>query len=175
MTSSPVDGGRLSYEIDRRKKEYSLADFTQKGMELLENPQGFFMMVKGGKIDWVCHANDARTAISEVLSFNDAVQKAIDFAKKHPQETLIMVTGDHETGGFSLGSAVSKYESSLYLLKNQKVSFVKFDEIFTKWIEENKKTSFEDFLNLSKEYFGLGLDVEDLKLSYFDKEQLKSF
>lgn len=65
-------------------------------------------MSEGGKIDWACHSNDGKTALMEVLDMADAVQVAIAFAQKHPDETLIVVTADHETGGLALGS-VSEY------------------------------------------------------------------
>jgi alkaline phosphatase len=62
-------------------------------------------MSEGGKIDWSAHSNDAKTTILEVLDFADAIALAIDFYKKHPHETLIVVTADHETGGLSLGES----------------------------------------------------------------------
>jgi alkaline phosphatase len=106
-----LDGSKaLYYEIDRVKandasSHISLAEFTRKGIELLKNPRGFFMMVEGGKIDWSCHANDARTSIDDTIAFDDAVKVAIDFMRRHPGETLIVVTGDHETGGLTMGWA----------------------------------------------------------------------
>ena len=93
-----------NYEIDKKKNDTSLADFTKKATELLDNPKGFFMMIEGGKIDWANHSNDAATAIKDVLAFDTAIKSAIDFYNKHPKETLIVVTSDHETGGFAQGS-----------------------------------------------------------------------
>lgn len=52
------------------------------------------MMCEGGKIDWDCHANDAGATVNDTLALADAVQVAIDFAKEHADETLILVTGD---------------------------------------------------------------------------------
>lgn len=68
-----------------------------------DNPQGFFMPVEGGKIDWACHANDAGAAINEDIAFDNAVKAALDFARTRPNATLIIVTGDHETGGMTIG------------------------------------------------------------------------
>ncbi len=62
-------------------------------------------MVEGGKIDWACHANDATASILNTISFDESVQKALAFYKKHPKDTLIVVTGDHECGGLTLGFA----------------------------------------------------------------------
>jgi len=89
----------LPYALDFQEGDIALADLTRKGIEVLENKNGFFMMVEGGKINWTGHANDLATNIKETLAFDQAVQIAFNFYQQHPQETLIIVTGDHETGG----------------------------------------------------------------------------
>jgi alkaline phosphatase len=78
------------------------------------------MMVEGGEIDWASHAHDAATAVKETLDFDQCVRLAYEFYKKHPNETLIMVTADHETGGLALGTV----DVNLYaeLLQYQKCS-----------------------------------------------------
>ena len=76
--------------------------FTAKAIELLEGEDGFFIMVEGGKIDWACHANDAASTIHETIEFSNAIDVAIEFYKAHPEETLIVVTADHETGVWRL-------------------------------------------------------------------------
>ncbi len=128
------DRTALSYSIDRANEtdpseHITLAEFTQKGIELLHDASdsGFFMMVEGGKIDWACEANDARTAIAEVIALDESVAVALAFMAEHPQETLIVVTGDHETGGMSLGSTTTGYDSHLEHLEPQKISFSAFD------------------------------------------------
>ena len=77
-------------------------------------------MVEGGKIDWACHANDAATVFNEVKDMDNAIKVAYEFYKKHPKETLIVVTADHETGGIVLGTG--KYELNLKALQHQKHS-----------------------------------------------------
>ncbi len=77
-------------------------------------------MVEGGKIDWACHANDAATVFNEVKDMDNAIKVAYEFYKKHPKETLIVVTADHETGGIVLGTG--KYELNLKALQSQKHS-----------------------------------------------------
>ncbi|QBG46139.1 alkaline phosphatase [Verrucomicrobia bacterium S94] len=94
---------KMGYAIDG-KQSLSLADLTRKGIELLDGESGFFMMVEGGKIDWSGHANDLPTNIHETLAFDDAVTVAVEFYEKHPAETLVVVTADHETGGLELAS-----------------------------------------------------------------------
>ncbi|MCL2761897.1 MAG: alkaline phosphatase [Treponema sp.] len=122
------DGGAMKYDIDRKPGELSLADFTRKGIELLENPKGFFMMVEGGKIDWASHANDAGAVIHDVLALDAAVRVAIEFAKKYPKETLIVVTGDHETGGMSIGFAGTHTDTAFDKIALQTRSFVAFND-----------------------------------------------
>jgi len=70
---------------------------------------GFFMMVEGSQVDWGGHNNDANYLISELIDFDDAVGKALDFAEKDGN-TLVIVTADHETGGFTLASTQKKKE-----------------------------------------------------------------
>ena len=98
-----------------------LARASMKAIDLLgQNPEGFFLMVEGGKIDWACHANDAATVFNEVKDMDDAIKVAYEFYKKHPKETLIVVTADHETGGIVLGTG--RYELNLKALQYQKHS-----------------------------------------------------
>jgi len=176
VTEAPADGSALLYEIDRQPGQLSLADFTQKGIELLDNPNGFFMAVESGKIDWACHANDAMAAIKDVFAFNDAIQKAIDFANKHPEDTLIIVTGDHETGGMAIGFSGTKYGSFFEKLQYQKMSYVKFDEVLKKELTDNSNLTFETILKLTEENFGLtknetetGLKLSDYELSLLEE------
>lgn len=128
--SPTLDGSKATrYALDQNKKDdLSLEELTKKNIEMFEgNEQGFFIMVEGGKIDWACHANDAGAAIHDVIAFDDAVGAAIDFYNKHPEETLIVVVGDHETGGMTLGFAGKKYDTAFDVLKNQKMSHEAFD------------------------------------------------
>ncbi len=85
-----------------------LADYTGKAIELLsDHPAGFLIVVEGARIDWGAHANDAVATIGEVREFNAAVTKALDFFYAHPEETLIVVTADHNTGAPQLAGPIS--------------------------------------------------------------------
>ncbi|HPW78222.1 MAG: Alkaline phosphatase 4 precursor [Bacteroidetes bacterium ADurb.Bin037] len=95
--------GALPYAIDRKEGDLTHADVVTAAIDFLENEDGFFLMSESGQIDWACHSNDAKTSILETIDLDLAVQVAIDFAARHPRETLIIVTADHETGGLSLG------------------------------------------------------------------------
>jgi len=149
--------GALPYALDSRKEDISLAEFTAKAIELLGNDRGFFLMVEGGKIDWACHANDATASIHDTLAFDAAVTEAVEFYQKHPQETLILVTGDHECGGLTLGHAGTQYQSYYDILGKQNISFRKFtDEVFKEFKEKNGgKADFAQVKPLITDHFGL--------------------
>ena len=170
-----ADSDAMAYEIDRTDDMWSLADYVEKGIEVLDNDKGFFMMCEGGKIDWACHANDAASSINDTVALADAVQVAIDFAAEHPEETLIIVTGDHETGGLTIGFAGTDYDTYLTLLENQKISFTKFDTDYIAAYKENG-TTFEEALTDIEALFGLKAEGEDgdkLVLTAYELEQLR--
>jgi alkaline phosphatase len=165
----------MAYELDRTDDMWSLADYVKKGIEVLDNDNGFFMMCEGGKIDWACHANDAASTIHDTKAFADAIQVAIDFAKDHADETLIVVTGDHETGGLTIGFAGTDYDTYLTLLESQKISFQKFDDEYTAAYKENG-TTFEEALTDIEALFGLKAEGEaedELVLTAYELDQLR--
>lgn len=171
-----ADSDAMAYEIDRTEDMWSLADYVAKGIEVLDNDKGFFMMCEGGKIDWACHANDAASTIHDTVALAEAVDVALDFAKTHPQETLILVTGDHETGGLTIGFAGTDYDTYLTLLDSQKISFQKFDDTYTASYKENGAT-FEDALADIEALFGLkaqGEADDKLVLTPYELEQLRT-
>ncbi len=170
-----ADSG-MTFEIDRTDDMLSLADYVEKGIEVLDNDNGFFMMCEGGKIDWACHANDAASSIQDTVALADAVQVAIDFANEHPDETLILVTGDHETGGLTIGFAGTDYDTYLDLLESQKISYAKFDADYVSAYKENK-TSFDEVMTDVTELFGLKVsgDADDkLVLTDYELDTLKA-
>ncbi len=76
---------------------------TDKALRFLDNrsPSGFFMMIEGSQIDWGGHANDANYVVTELHEFEKVIAEALDFAEKDGN-TLVVVTADHETGGFAV-------------------------------------------------------------------------
>jgi len=146
----------MYYAIDQPAGYVTIAEYTAKAIEMLDNPDGFFMFVEsGGKVDWACHANDIASVIQDVIASEAAVAEAMKFYEKHPDETLIVVTGDHETGGLSLGYAGTKYSSYISKLKNQKMSYLGFNAKLEEFKKANPSAKFEDVLPLIKEAFGL--------------------
>ncbi len=148
------DSDSLSYDNDRKNGEWALEDYVDKGIEMLDNDKGFFMMIEGGKIDWACHANDAGSTVADTIALSKSVEKAVEFYNKHPEETLIIVTGDHETGGLTIGYAGTDYDTYLDNLKNQKMSYVQFDEDYVAKYKA-EKTPFETVLKDIQANFGL--------------------
>ena len=91
-----------------------LPDATELAIDYLsKSDSGFFLMVEGSQIDWAGHANDAEYLIAEMIDFDNAVGKALDFAEKDGN-TLVIVLADHETGGFSLASHKINEDESDY-------------------------------------------------------------
>lgn len=154
-----ADADSMTYELDRADGEWALADYVQKGIEVLDNDKGFFMMVEGGKIDWACHANDAASTIGETIALDQALEKAMEFYQKHPDETLVLVTGDHETGGLTIGYAGTDYDTFLKNFNNQKISYAKFDEDYVAGYKE-KQTDFTDVCKDVEKLFGLKAPAE---------------
>lgn len=171
-----ADSDAMDYEIDRANGEWALADHVRKGIELLNNDKGFFMMCEGGKVDWSCHANDAGSTVFDTIALADAVQVAIDFAKEHHDETLILVTADHETGGMSIGFAGTDYDTYLDMLSNQKISYAQFDEQYVNGYKE-AGTSFEDAMKDVEKLFGLkmlGDESDRMVLTEYEINQLRT-
>lgn len=80
----------------------TLKELTQKAIEILSQDQdGFFLMVEGSQIDWAGHKRDGTNIVYETVDFDDAVGAGLDFAEKNG-ETLVIITADHETGGFAV-------------------------------------------------------------------------
>lgn len=127
-------------------------------------------MVEGGKIDWACHSNDAATTFHEVIDFDNAIKVAYEFYSQHPDETLIVVTADHETGGFVLGKG--PYELNLQVLKNQKVSESGFTKVINQLRSKtNNQVSWEAVQQALKDNFGFW---DKIKLSEKQEARLKT-
>ncbi len=168
--ASEKDRTAIPYAIDRTKDDLTLADITRSAINFLSKDlsKGFFLMVEGGKIDWACHSNDAATVFHEVADMDEAVKVAYEFYSQHPDETLIVVTADHETGGFVLGTGA--YKLNLQVLKNQKVSESGFTRILNELRKKyNNNVSWEKVQQALKENFGFW---DKVKLNEKQEERL---
>ena len=152
----------MPYVIDRNENSgFSLADYTRLGIKHIYTgagkTKGFFMMVEGGKIDWSCHSNDGGSLIHGVKALDNAVKVALDFYKKHPKSTTIIITADHETGGLSLLS-----KAKVVGLLKQKHSYAVMNSKLRKYKKE--KYSFEKTLSLLQADYGIKeFSSEELK------------
>lgn len=170
--ASEADRTAIPYAIDRTKNDLTLADITRSAINFLSKDlsKGFFLMVEGGKIDWACHSNDAATVFHEVVDMDEAVKVAYEFYSQHPDETLIVVTADHETGGFVLGTGA--YKLNLQVLKNQKVSENGFTRILNELRKKyNNNVSWEKVQQALKENFGFW---DKVQLSKAQEERLQA-
>ncbi len=124
--NSKLDHDRIPYAIDRKKGDLTLEEITRAGINFLSRQQknGFFLMVEGGMIDYACHRNDIGTVINEVLDMDKAIKVAYEFYSQHPDETIIIISADHETGGLVMGKG--PYELHTDLLRFQKMSKPEF-------------------------------------------------
>ena len=170
--ASAKDNGSIPYAIDRQKGDMTLSEITRAGINFLSknNEKGFFLMVEGGKIDWACHSNDGATALTEVQDFDNAIKVAYEFYEQHPEETLIVITADHETGGLSLGTG--SYDLNLQALKEQKVSEHGFTSILNGLRKKYKnQVSWEVVKQALKDNFGFWGNV---KLNEKQEARLKA-
>lgn len=150
-----TDASSLPYAIDRNEGDLTLAQITESAIDFLsrDNKKGFFLMVEGGKIDWACHSNDPATMVKEVIDMDNAVRVAYEFYKKHPKETLIVITADHETGGLGLGN--SNYTLNLKSLDCQKQSVDLLSRALTDLRKaKGNKATWEDVKALLTERMG---------------------
>jgi len=158
----------LPFSLDMEPGDITLAEYTSKAIRMLDNEQGFFLMVEGGKIDWACHGNDAATVIHEVLAFDKAIGNALAFYENHPDETLIIVTADHETGGLALGNHETGYDSYLGLLRYQKSSIEELNKIIAGFRVNKSGDSEADFtkmMNVIENETGLNSVQRNTRLS----------
>ena len=161
--------GSLPLALDAKEGELNQKEMTECAIDYLmkKNNKGFFLMVEGGEIDHAGHSNDAATNIHEVLAMDEAVKVAFEFYKKHKNETLIVITADHETGGLSLnGSSVGR-------LANQKHSMQGFSAVLNNLRHEKQdKVSWEDVKAALEENFGFWKTValsHDDEMALYDE------
>ena len=154
----------LPYNIDRNPDRVpSLAEMTGKALELLSKKEnGFFLMVEGSQVDWAAHANDAATMIDEYLAFDEAVGKAIEFAKADGN-TAVVIVSDHGNSGFSIGSRRCGGYDRLSLeqvfgtVSGYKLSSNALESILI-------ETPSDQFKSVFMEYTGIDLTDEELAL-----------
>ena len=156
LVANDKENKHVPYVLDRREGDdyHTLVNHSKAALDYLqrEAKDGFFLMVEGGKLDYAAHEQDAVATFYEVREFAQAVQLALNFAKQHPDETLIVVTADHETGGMALGW--DHYEIRMNMLLEQRSSAVQLTKTMQKMRAEGKR-EWKDYKQLLSDEFGL--------------------
>ncbi|RHW39132.1 alkaline phosphatase [Neobacillus notoginsengisoli] len=145
----------LAPSLDRDEtKEPTLAEMTDTAINVLKKDKdGFFLMVEGSQIDWAGHDHDAAWAMNDIAAFEEALAKALAFAKKDGH-TLVVVAGDHDTGGMSVGG-YGVYDANVEILRNVTATG---DYMVTKL-----DASRSNVKAVVKEYTGLDLTDAEIK------------
>ena len=106
MISNPVEEHRGNTPNYAKQTDtlVTLAQMMENCLEVLGDRKPFFIMCEGGEIDWDCHGHNTMGMINAIINMDEAVKVAYEFYLKHPKQTLIVVTADHETGGITLGN-----------------------------------------------------------------------
>lgn len=156
----PGKGQAVTFALDTKnekaenvKNHLTLSQMVESAVSFLmkDNKKGFFLMAEGGKIDSACHSHDAAAVIEEVIDFDNAIQIAVEFAKKYPKQTLIVVTADHETGGLVVNPGSAKQLALLQYQKNYKGTI---SEQLRQELGGKKDISWEEMKTFLSDKFG---------------------
>ena len=160
------DWNDFSFAVDSVKDVLTLPLVAKTCLKHLEKTSSdkFFMMVEGGIIDHALHGNDGGTAVHEVLNFDEALKVAFEFYQQHPDETLIVVTADHDTGGMIMHSG------NLGAVSFQKVSKGAFSEYCKSMFNSRMVYTWDDMREYLKENLGFFTHV---KISEAQEAELK--
>lgn len=115
-------------------EEIALAMMVEMAIEYLGDEKPFFIMCEGGAIDWSAHDNKTMSTVNETMEFDEAIKVAYNFYLEHADETIIVVTADHETGGISLGSRMGS-------------SNIDWEALEAQWNESGQKSSLDGKAN----------------------------
>lgn len=158
------------YAIDRKPGDLTLPQVASVAIPFMaERHDRFFMMIEGGMIDYAGHGDDAATSIGEVWDMDEALQQVYEFYLAHPDETLIVVTSDHETGGMGLGIG-GKYVLHLDVLQHQKCSAWILSDIFSDLFKNNTKPSWAQVKQIYREQLGFW---DTVKIKAEEERELK--
>lgn len=152
------NAGGIPGAIDRKEGDLTLKQITEAAIEVLmrDNKKGFFLMLEGGLIDWAGHGNDAAAMIQEVIDMDEAIRVAFEFYKKHPKETLIVISADHDTGGVTAGAGNLRAGYLQYQKQSQNGLTKRINELCE---SKEGKVSWEDVKNLLMETMGFWKEV----------------
>jgi alkaline phosphatase len=169
----------LPYVLDRALMKLDdvppLAAMTKAALDVLDRaPRGFFLVVEGGRIDYAGHDNDPGSLLHEVLDFDAALGEALGFQSTHP-ETLVLVTADHGTGGFSFTYGDGEHHEPIELESGLRYAsdhvYPSADELWTLYrqkasylhIVEKAGGSPERLVKLVRDWTGLTLNIQEAR------------
>ena len=174
-----IDSYHIGYTIDSIPGALSLPEMTDVCLSHLEKwcPEKFFMRVEGGNIDYAGHSNDGGAAIKETINFNEALKIAYDFYNEHPEETLIIVTADHDTGGLAIGSIFTGYNMNPQYIDYQKISKDRFNDECWKILKSGKNFSWDDMQAMLRKQLGFwaGVPVTEEQTKLLKEKFIKTF
>lgn len=170
----PLYDANVGYTIDSIPGMLTLAQMTRSCLGHLQrvSPDGFFMMVEGGNIDHAAHANDGATVTVETLAFDEVIGQLLEFYREHPDETLIVVTADHETGGMSVGNTTTHYSANYQYIPAQRVSKSVFDEYVKSLLNTRRIYHWEDMEEYLRDNLGFW---DTIALSEAETESLQQW
>ena len=154
MNNEGANQESLAFAIDQKPGDLTLEQITDAAIQSLsQGDEGFFLMVEGGMIDWACHAN----AVQEVLDFNRSVERAFEFYQQHPDETLIIVTADHETGGLMVGNGSSTLQ--IKNLENQQISQGQLTSLLREFRTNDPEATWDELKGFLSQHTGLWTNI----------------
>lgn len=161
LESNPFNNSNVGFTIDSIPGMMTITDMTTACLDYMQqtSPEKFFMMVEGGNIDHSLHGNDAATTLVEIYKFNEAIEIAYQFYLQHPDETLIVVTADHDTGGMVIGRD-GKYYADFKSLIRQTISKDQLSLDCKAMLTSDHTYTWEEMQEYLKEKMGFWSDVE---------------
>lgn len=157
LLNAPFHLDHVGYTIDSIQGNLTLPFITKACIEHMEkvSPKRFFIMVEGGLIDHALHPNDAGTAVKEVLNFDESLRLAYDFYQKHKDETLIVVTADHNTGGMAAGVNGGSYTLGMKNFDYQRISMQAMQYECQQMIKSGENITWDRMKQYLQEKLGL--------------------
>ena len=151
---------QVPYALDQDKNDLTLEQIVRAGINYLTGKQknGFFFEIEGGLIDWTCHSNDIGTCINEVLDFDKAIKVAYEFYQQHPDETIIVISADHETGGLVMGKGPYELRTDLLRFQHKSINELKW-MLREQYKRAPKKFTKDAVEKVLKEEMGFGAGI----------------
>lgn len=156
LNKEEFKSSNVGYTIDSVAGTLTLPEMTRACMAHLQktSPERFFMMAEAGNIDYAAHSNDGATVVKEILKFNEAIAEAYEFYLEHPDETLIVVTADHDTGGMAIGFPASGYSGWVKNIDYQRISKDCFGDMCKSIVDSGRDFSWEEMKELLSDKLG---------------------